>query len=219
MKKLLILLFSNLILLFSNAQSHNQGAFSFTLGYDAGIHGVTYTSEYNSTIVDQDTSGSATRMAHLTASYNIFKFMSIGLDLRSGSYLEDPENATANGNKVSMSALNLRFYPVNKDKFAWYIGPTFGFSRLEINRIYTFIVSIPAQYRFKSGHFGLETGFNWYFVKNFGMNFALGYSSQNFNMYYYRLNGEEQDLSNYENTLKTAGVHMNIGLSYHFGGR
>ena len=200
-------------------QSHERGTFSFTLGYDAGVHGVAYNSEYNGNKLDQDTSAAGTRMGHLTASYNLFKFMSIGLDLRSGGYVEDPENATANGNRVSMTGINLRFYPVNREKFAWYIGPSFGISRLEINRIYTFIISIPAKYRYSAGHFGLETGFNWYFAKNFGMNFALGYSGQNYRMYYYSLNNEEQDLTNFDNTLQTIGIHMNLGLAFRFGGR
>lgn len=202
------------------AQSHNKGAFSFNLGFDGGVHGTSYTSKYQGNLVDgPDTSAAGTNLIRFNAHYNIFKWMSVGLDFRNGKYIEDPENATANGNKVSMYGIGLRFYPVNREKFAWYLGSTFGGSRLEINRIYTIIVAFPARYKLTSGHFGLETGFNWYFAKNFGMNFGLGYSSQNYLLNEFYFNGEKQDITDYENRILTKGIHFNLGLAFHFGGR
>jgi hypothetical protein len=219
MKKLLC----SILLIFSGsalfAQAQDKGAFSFNVDYDGGLHYVEWESKYNGTVTDQDTSGAGTRMLRLNAQYNILKWLSAGLDLRTGSYIETVENATSNGNKVNMWGVSLRLYPLNKEKIVWYIGTTLGGSRLEINRIYTFIVAIPAQYKFKSPHFGLETGFNWYFAKNFGMNFCLGYSSQNFTMTEYYLNNNKQDLTNWDNHLLTKGLHTNIGLAFHFGGK
>jgi hypothetical protein len=216
MKKLLcsIVVIISSSLVFGQAQ--DKGEFSFNVNYDGGLHYVEWESVYNGTTTDRDTSGAGTRMLRINAQYNIFKFLSAGLDLRTGSYRENPqENITANGNKVNMWAVSLRLYPVNRDKFVWYFGTTIGGSRLEINRIYT-LFSIPAQYKFKSPHFGLETGFNWYFAKNFGMNFGLGYSSQNYAMTEYYLNGDKQDLTNWKNNLLTKGIHTNIGLAFHF---
>jgi hypothetical protein len=215
---LLFLLFASSS--FLRAQAQNKGAFSFNLAYDAGVHGTLYTEEYKgNTDNNPDTSAAGTQMIRINAQYNILKWLSAGLDLRSGSYLEDPENATANGNKIRMFGLNLRLYPVNRDKFVWYFGTTLGSSKLEINRIYTFIISVPAQYKLKSPHFNLETGFNWYFLKNFGLNFGIGYSTQNYLLTEYYLNKEKQDLSDWNNTLKTAGIHVDFGLAFHFGGR
>ena len=134
-------------------QAQDKGVISFSVGYDAGIHGTIYTSQYqNNSPTTPDTSAAGTQLFRLNAQYNIFKFLSAGLDFRTGSYIEDPENATAAGNKVSMYGLSLRLYPVNKDKFVWYVGANFGGSRLTINRVYTFIISVPAQYKFKSSH-------------------------------------------------------------------
>jgi hypothetical protein len=205
---------------FLRAQAQNKGAFSFNLVYDAGVHGTLYTREYKGNSVnDPDTSAAGTQMIRINAQYNILKWLSAGFDLRSGSYIEDPENATANGNKISMFGLNLRLYPVNRDKFVWYFGTTLGSSKLEINRIYTFIISVPEQYKLKSPHFSLETGFNWYFLKNFGLNFGIGYSAQNYLLTEYYLNKERQNLSDWNNTLKTAGLHVDFGLAFHVGGR
>jgi hypothetical protein len=142
--------------------------------------------------------------------------MSAGIDYKGGRYIESDSTVSANGNKVSIASLSLRFYPVNKDRFVWYAGPTFGLSSLEINRIYTILVAIPAQYKFKSSHLGLETGFNWYFTKNVGLNFALGYSGQNYLMTEYYFNGDKQDLSNTKYTLTTKGLHVNLGLALTF---
>lgn len=197
-------------------QAQDKGVISFSAGYDAGIHGTIYTSQYqNNSPTAPDTSAAGTQLFRLNAHYNIFKFLSAGIDFRTGSYVEDPENAIAAGNKVSMYGLSLRLYPVNKDKFVWYIGANFGGSRLTINRIYTFIISVPAQNKFKSPHSSFETGFNWYFTEKIGINFGLGYSSQNFLMTYSKWNGEEQDLSDWTNKLTTKGIHFNLGLAVH----
>lgn len=217
MKKLLCSIFVILTSSTLFGQAQDKGEFSFNIDYDMGIHGTMYTSEYQGNADnDPDTSAAGTQMIRINAQYNILKWLSAGLDLRTGSYLEDPENATANGNKVNMWGVSLRLYPVNRDKFVWYLGTTLGGSRLEINRIYTFLIAIPAQYKFRSPHLGIETGFNWYFAKNFGLNFGFGYSSQNFEMTEYYLNGDKQDLADWNNHLVTKGVHTNIGLAFHF---
>jgi hypothetical protein len=216
MKTLLLITLSGFSFL-CHAQGLDKGAFSLNLAFDGGVHGTRYTSKYNGNSVgNPDTSAAATSLFRLNAHYSIFKWMSAGIDYRGGKYIEDPENAQAAGNKISMMAFALRFYPVNKDKFTWFVGTTIGTSRLEINRVYTFLVAIPARFKLNSPHLGLETGFNWYFSKNVGMNFGLGYSSHNFLLKEYYLNGNKQDISNYENRLETKGVHVNIGLSLRF---
>lgn len=196
------------------SQSHSKNTLSFNLGFDAGIHGTVSEYYYNSTLIDQDTSAAGTKMLRFDAQYNILKFLSLGLNYRGGSYIEDPDNASAAGNKVNMLALGLRLYPVNKDKFALYFGLNFGTSNLEINRIYTFFVSTKHRYVWKSPHFSADMGFNWYFAKNFGMNFSLGYSGQNFDLQEYYIDGTQQDLSNQKHTFLTKGVHVNIGLAF-----
>lgn len=207
----------------SFGQSHEFGTLNFSLGYDAGAHGVLYNSKFDNGTVsfeqDEDTSAAVTSMFRFDGHFNVLKFLSVGLHYRGGKYIEDPDNTAAKGNNVSMLGLGVRLYPVNKDKFVWYVGGTFGLSRLTMNREIVFVTTIPYQYKFKSPHIGFESGFNWYFAGGFGMNFGLGYSTQKFKMTDYSVDGDAQDLTNYENILSSKGVQVNIGLTYHFGGK
>jgi hypothetical protein len=43
-------------------------------------------------------------------------------------------------------------------------------------------------------------------------------SGQNYLMTKYYLNGDKQDLTGWENKLKTVGILVNLGLAFHFGG-
>ena len=201
------------------SQSHNKGTLSFNLGYDVGLHGTVSEYSYNGILIDQDTSAAGTKMVRFDVQYNMLKFLSLGLNYRGGSYIEDPDNAEANGNKVNMTSIGLRLYPVNKDKFTMYFGLNFGGSNLEINRIYTFFVSTKHRYIWRSPHFSADMGFNWYFAKNIGLNFALGYSGQNFNLEEYYIEGTRQDLTNQEHTFLTKGIHVNLGLAFHVFGK
>lgn len=214
MKKILFtitLLFSFSII--ANSQSHSKNTLSFNLDYDLGIHGTVSEYYYQNVLIDQDTSAAGTQMVRFDVQYNILKFLSAGLTYRKGSYIEDPDNADADGNKVAIFSLGLRLYPVNKEKFALYFGLNFGSSNLEINRSYTFITTSRHRYLWNSPHFSTELGFNWYFAKGIGMNFNLGYSGHNFNLREYYINGTQQDLTNQKHTFLTKGVHIGIGLA------
>lgn len=203
----------------SMAQGHSAGTISFQLGFDAGIHGTVYEAKYNGTTVDQDTSGAGTTLFQFNAQYNILKWLSAGFSFHGGSYIEDPDNAEADGNKISTFAFDLRFYPVNKDKFTWYLGFNYGAAKLEINRRYTIITTFPVQYRFKGPDMRILTGFNFYFSKNVGLNLGLAYSTHNFKMTEYTVNNNPFDLTNYDNHLITRGAHISLGLSLRFNNK
>lgn len=212
-KVLLAILITCLLPQFGKTQSHSKKTLSFNLDYDLGIHGTVSEYYYQNTLIDQDTSAAGTKLIRLDVQYNIFKFLSAGLTFRKGSYIEDPENAEADGNSVGIFSLGFRLYPINKDKFAMYFGLNFGGSNLEINRKYTFITTSAHHYEWSSPHFSSELGFNWYFGKGVGMNFNLGYSSHNYNLKKYTINGNQQDLTNQKHTFLTKGVHIGIGLA------
>jgi len=218
MKRILLalgILFST-IHCFSQAQ--DKGVISIDLGADLGAHLNQWDSKYKGTTVGEtDSSGAATTLFRLDAHYNILSFVSAGLHFRTGKYIEDEDNTEAAGNKVNMAGIGIRLYPVNNDKFVWYIGTTLGSSKLEINRKYTFIVDINSNYKLKSSHVGFESGFNWFFAKNFGMNLGLGYSGQKFLLTDYSVNGDPQDLTDWEHILTTKGFHFNIGVAAYFG--
>lgn len=208
------LLFLSSILFSLNAvysQSHSKGTFSMQLDYSAGAHLSVYESRYNGTLVDVDSSGVATSMVFFNAQYSVLDFLSVGAYVGGGSYIEDPENESAMGNKIRAFGLDLRAYPVNKDKFNWYIGTKFGYSTLEINRSAGFI---NTRANFGSGQFSGFSGFNWYFANFMGINFELAYMKHNFLMNEYFVNGNSQNISNFENRLDVKGIILNIGLSF-----
>jgi len=219
MKKILYTISILALTLQGFSQAQDKGAISIDLGADLGAHFNQYDSKYNgATIGDTDSSGAATTMFRFDAHYNIVKLVSVGLHYRGGKYLEDENDLEIVNNKVNMIGLGVRLYPVNKDKFVWYLGATLGSSKLEINRQIVILVTIPYQAKYKSSHVGFETGFSWYFAKNFGLNMGLGYSGQKFLMTDYSINNDPLDLTNWENILTTAGVHLNMGLAVKFGG-
>lgn len=96
-----------------------------------------------------------------------------------------------------------------------YAGIYYGFSNLEINRIYT---GIPVNYQWKGNNFSVDLGFNWYFAKIAGLNFSLGYSGHAFDLQEYSINGSQQSLANSKHTFDTKGAHVNLGVVFHILG-
>lgn len=197
------------------AQSHQAGTLSAQLGFDAGVHGTVTENRYNNNLVSQDTSAAATTLANLSVSYSITKWLSAGFTFSGGKYIEDPDNAEANGNSIAIYGASLRLYPANKDKFNWWLGADFGKAGLEINRIYTiFSTPLDNQYLFKGNHLSFNTGINWYFANFMGLHFTMGYSQHKFNLEEYNIEGTAQDLTNTDYTLNTKGAQFKLGLSF-----
>lgn len=219
MKKI-ILFFTLVSPVVTFAQSHTPMTISAQVGVDGAGHGTVYENKYNGTVLDRDTSGAATVMYPVSVHVNVFKWVSVGLVFQAGSYIEDPDNAEANGNKARFLSGEIKFYPVNKDKFAWYLGFRFGGSHLEINRLIDIVgVKVPYQYQFSGSNFGAFTGFNWYFAKNVGMYFNLGYTSNNFLLTDYSINSTAQNISGFDNHMWTKGANASLGLALRFGGK
>lgn len=184
---------------------------------DVGAHATSSELRYKGNVVDTDTSGAATTLFRFNVHYNIIKWFSIGLDFRSGKYIEDAADASNAGNKIGVISLGLRFYPLNRKKFVLYTGPTFGRTPLTINKkIDVGVGIIPYRYELSGSHFGWEAGFNWYFVKRFGMNFGMGYVGHKYNLNAMYVNGKKQDLTDFKLTMNTKGVQFNLGLVFYF---
>jgi hypothetical protein len=197
------------------AQSHNNGTLSAQIGFDAGVHGTVTENRYNNTVVSQDTSAAGTTLANISVSYSITKWLSAGLTFSGGKYIEDPDNAEANGNSIAVYGVSLRLYPANKDKFNWWLGADFGKAGLEINRIYTiFSTPIDNQYVFKGNHMSFNSGINWYFANFMGIHFTMGYSQHKFTLDEYNIEGTAQDLTNTNYTMNTKGAQFKLGLSF-----
>jgi hypothetical protein len=133
--------------------------------------------------------------------------------------VEDPDDINAAGNRVKMFSMSARFYPVNKDKFALYTGMNFGYTLLSITRTYTFGSSTTIHdYKWDSSHLEFDLGFNWYFARQFGINFNLGYTAHNFDLEEYSIDNIPQDPGDWSHKFITKGIHVAIGAAYHFFG-
>lgn len=216
MKKcfLALLIFSISFSAFS--QVYNPGTLSFQLGYDVAIHKVDYTSQYLGIIIDNNSDLAATTLFSMSGQYNPFTWLSAGFTFLGGAYLEDPENAEADGNKVRVYALDLRFYLVNTDNLALYLGPEFGSSHLEINRIYPALGNQKTNDIYKGPHLGLNMGFDLYFSDVFGWFLQLNYTTNKFDLKEYSVNGDAVDLTNFDITLDTFSFGLRTGLCIKF---
>lgn len=216
--RILILVIGVAYVLKADAQSHDKGTVSFQLNLDLGAHGTNYTATYKGTQIENKDDGAATVLMMINASYNPVKFLSIGINTGFGSYLEDPENAEADGNRNRRFGLDVKTYYLNNDRFNMFLGAQAGASGLEINRKTVIVAPIYStqQYKYTSPFFDVHTGFNWYFAKFIGMNMQLGYSAHNFKMKKATISGTQIDLTDYENRLKTRGIRMQVGASIKF---
>jgi hypothetical protein len=215
MKKILILVGLSLCFIDVSAQSHKPGTLTFQVNYDGAGHATNYTSRYRGIELSNENDFAGTSMLNIGAHYNVFKFLSLGADFGTGSYIENPENAEADGNKVRIFAFDMRFYLSNKDKFNFYIGPRLGATSLEINRrnVAGNIIVARQSYKYNSPHLGIYTGFNWYLTNFLGLNTQIGYTNHKLKMKSFELNGVSQNLTDFENILTTNGVHLQLGLT------
>jgi hypothetical protein len=195
------------------AQSHKAGTLSLQGDYEIGILGTSSETKFNETVVDQDTSSAFTNGFAFAMHYSLVEFISAGVYGNFGSYVENEDNVVSNGNQFISFGAGARLYPINNDKFNWYLGGKFGYCGLEINRQTTIIVPFNFDYKYGSTEVLAETGFNWYFANFLGVNFNLNYQWRNLDLKEYSINGSEQNMDNMTSVLKTRGVGVSAGVS------
>jgi hypothetical protein len=197
------------------SQLHPSKSVSMNLNFDAGIHLALYKPEFNGVSFGTDSSAAGTTLVRLNPQFHILNWLSAGIDFRWGGYIEDPDNAEAAGNKIRTTSLFVRLIPVNKDKFAWYIGAGLGMNALHIRRRFGIIPTLH-EYRFSGGGSFIDTGINFMATKNLGFNFNLGYMGSNMKLRNYIINGSDQNISNWNNYMNTKGVTIGLGLTFAF---
>ncbi len=215
MKKISFIILLTCLVSTAFSQSNVPGRFSLSTGFDIGGH-VTYnTHRYKGTLIDEDTSGSATKLFQFNAHYSFAKWFSAGLGFRNGSYIEDPNDPDTKyeSNTVGEFYLDTRFYFVNKDKFNMYGGLSFGRTNLHYNYTYAPIV-VNADY--SGGSWRLALGLNWYLSKYVGFWFNMDYAGRNFLMTHYDINASNFDLTDNEFRLLTKGLHLAFGICIKF---
>jgi hypothetical protein len=196
------------------SQSHKEGTLSFQAGADFGVHGTLYTSKFAGIQLEQDTSAAATTMFAFAAQYSPLTWLSGGVNFVYGSYLEDTADIGVNGNNVGAISLDIRLYPINNEKFNLYVGPEFGYSFLQINRLNPGLGGLEEVYNYSGSHFGANLGFNWYFASFMGAFMQLEYTRNGFTLNEYSIGDEPFDLTNFDVTLDTFSAGVRFGLCF-----
>lgn len=199
-------------------QSHEKGTLSFQTNFDLGVHATHYTNTYKGALLESKDDGAATALVMINASYNPLQFLSVGINTGFGSYLEDPDNAEADGNRYRRLGLDIKAYYLNHDKFNMFMGMQIGASGLEINRKVPLIGSLYStqKYKYSAPYLDIHSGFNWYFANHLGLNMQAGYSLHSFKLKEAYLSGNKWDLNNYDVQLGTRGIRLQLGASIKF---
>jgi len=212
--KLLMLSISLITCISVFGQGQQAGTLSFQAGYDFGVHGTLYKSQYLGLPIETDTGGAATSMFSFGAQYNLLNWLSGGVTFVYGSYLEDTSDVSANGNNVGTISFDLRLYPVNGEKFNLYIGPEVGYSFLEIRKLNPSLGNIEEVSNYSGGHVGVNLGFNWYLFSFAGVFAQAEYTRNDFTLKQYYIDGETFDLTNWDASLNTFSGAVRVGLCF-----
>ena len=113
--KLLMLSISLITYISVFGQGQQAGTLSFQAGYDFGVHGTLYKSQYLGLPIETDTGGAATSMFSFGAQYNLLNWLSGGATFVYGSYLEDTSDVSATVTYVGTTSLDVRLYPVDRE--------------------------------------------------------------------------------------------------------
>ncbi len=218
MRKLLFLP----VLLFafaSSAQFNEAGRFHASLGGAVGFHATKYyqkfTFNFFGTPVNVDTTstdGAATFTLPIELDFGVAKFMSLGLYLEPGSYVD---SSATESNRLMMAGIQPRFYLLNKDRFALLASLQLGVAGLNIVRTEP---GYTSDARYMGFQWGLGTGMAVGFGDHFGMRFMLRYVSTSMPLRAIEENGSSIDLDNFEAKLTTGGVLLQLSLCVRFGG-
>jgi len=194
------------------------------LRFNGGIGGYAAFADYrvqfgNDTYLFTDTSGAATRQVELGARYELTHRFNVGLDLRLGSYIYDPEeNNTNKSNTFRMLGIAAEFNAVSKPNFRWFFGGGLRVARLTITEpLFQGIEEQRGTTRWGGSGLLLQTGILAFFGEGpVGASFNFGFDSNAFKLNEYSIDGDKQDLTGWKANLNTAGVLINAGLLWRF---
>lgn len=169
------------------------------------------------TFSNKNKDNAATVHLPLEFRYEITRRFNVGLDMKIGSYLYDPDSAEGKSNRFFVIGIGAEYNFINKDNFRWYGGIGINTCMLELQSDYSALgIAFSDISNYKGGGFRLNTGLLWFFARHLGLNFNLGFDSHNFKLDEFKRNGQNIDLSAIEGTLKVKGVDGTLGLVLRF---
>ncbi|HLP10986.1 MAG TPA: hypothetical protein VK177_03580 [Flavobacteriales bacterium] len=217
MRKNLFIALVCLAPLLAQSQSNVPGRFSLSTGFDVGVHGVVSELTYQGTLSDQDTTGAGTKQFTFNAHYGIAKWFSAGLGFKNGYYLESVEENKSKQNKIGQFYVDTRFYFLNKDKINLYAGFSLGATKLDVHRETNYgLFIITEDYQLSSGYSRFQFGLNWWIGNKVGFWMNMEGNKHNFKLNSFSLNGDAQNLDDWDFTMRTAGFQTSFGVCIKF---
>ena len=165
----------------------------------------------------KDNDGAASLHAPIELRYEVSERVNLGLDLKIGSYLYDPDSAEGKSNRFLVIGPSVEYNFITKDDFRWYGGLGFNGAFLDLEEEYELNGALVHEIaRYTGPGFRLNAGVLIFLSELIGLNFNLGYDSHHFTLKELEVNGQLQSLDNFKATLNVKGVDGTIGLVLRF---
>lgn len=229
MKKSAVLMAATVLSALAHAQYNEKGTVHLAVGATFGAHGTEYSWTSTQTInffgtqltftdSGTETDGAATVTVPIEMDFGITNRFSLGFYLEPGMYL-DSNNTESN--TLFMGGLQPRFYLINGERFALLAGAQFGMAGLKIDRteetsVAGLTVVNESSASYAGGGFGLGAGAVFQFSDLIGLQLHLRYMATNMKLRDYTINGDDVDADNYEATLRTRGIGLQLSLGFRF---
>ena len=211
---LLVVLLSTIFLMKAEAQRDKE--FQIRAGFGWSVYDADFElKDKSNNTVFKNEDGALSIQLPLEFRYEITERFNLGLDMKFGSYVYEPDSAEGKSNRFFVFGIAGEYTIVNKEDFRWYVGLGFHTASLILEeQSEDVILQKEEEWSYSGGGIRLNTGVLIYLGKSIGLNFNLGLDTHNFNLDKYVLNDKKQDLSNIEATLKLSGLDGTIGLVY-----
>jgi len=214
MKKIFLGIIS--VIVFTAAHAQRKKEFQIRGGFGFAVYGSTSEfafTAYDPDVVFKDEDGAATVHLPLELRYEISERFNLGLDIKWGSYLYDPDSSDGKSNRFFVLGIGAEYTLVNRDNFRWYLGAGFNAAGLELEENYTsFGIPINQVATYSGSGVRINSGLLWFFAGKLGLNFNMGFDSHNFSLKDLEHNGQAFDLTNYEGKLNVKGADFTLGL-------
>ena len=158
-----------------------------------------------------DEGAAATLHIPLDVRYAFSPRFNIGLDLKFGSYLYDPDSAEGKSNGFSVIGIAAEYSLIARENVRWYLGLGLNSAGLETREtdLRTQLTSIAT---YRGGGWKLSTGAILFFSNHLGVHFQLGLDSHDFTLQQFKLDNQSFNLENFNGRLETVGLDGLVGL-------
>lgn len=196
----------------SSAQAFEKGTISGDVNFGLGLYLKSEVNEKYQNYSQSRRDSAGATYAKFNVSYGVLNFLNVGIDFRTGKYLEEEDNAADYDNRFTNINLRAEGVFLNKDKFAMFADLNMG--KLWLRQWSTGVFNIENKYSGISLGFGL--GLKWFPFENVGLNMV--YSRNRYNLFLrdQTIGTSHTDLSDYELNLDVKGGEFSLGLSFKF---